>query len=78
MWAFDPAVSVKKFCTEVMVVTSIVLPAMLVDRTTDMMSLFLAFAVGSAVNFIVAANESPKLSEGVCFTKGFPPTFVPG
>src|SRR5438874_1024266 len=37
LWAFRPELSFIRFVQQVMVVTSIVLPAMLATRTTDMM-----------------------------------------
>ncbi len=52
VWAFRPELSFIRFAQEVMVVTSIVLPAMLAARTTDMMrGLFLCFAFASILNF---------------------------
>jgi O-antigen ligase len=72
LWAFDPRVSFTKFCVEAMVITSIVLPAMLVDRNTDLMrGVFLAFAAASILNLIVAVNEPPKVWEGVAFYQGY-------
>jgi exopolysaccharide production protein ExoQ len=51
-WAFRPELSFIRFAQEVMVVTSIVLPAMLAARTTDIMrGLFLCFAFASILNF---------------------------
>ncbi len=51
LWAFRPELSFVRFAQEVMVVTSIVLPAMLAARTTDMMrGLFLCFAFASILN----------------------------
>ena len=53
-------------------VTSIILPAMLAERTTDLMrGLFLAFAAGSAMNFIVVLNERPVVYEGVFYYQGY-------
>jgi O-antigen ligase len=57
---------------EVMMVTSIILPAMLADRTTDLMrGLFLTFAAGSALNFIIVLNERPVVYEGVFYYQGY-------
>jgi exopolysaccharide production protein ExoQ len=58
-WAFRPELSLIRFLQEVMVVTSIVLPAMLAVRTTDMMrGLFLVFAFASILNvFFVLGNS---------------------
>src|SRR5882762_3033924 len=53
LWAFKPEVSLTRFVQEVMVLTSIVLPAMVAVRTTDMMrGLFLCFAFASILNLI--------------------------
>jgi O-antigen ligase len=74
LWAFDPAVTFTRFSTQVMLVTSIVVPALLVDRTTDMMrGLFLAFAFGSALNFIIAVNSPPVINDQGVFYMGYFP-----
>ncbi len=52
-WAFKPALSFTRFAQEVMVLTSVVLPAMAALRTADMMrGLFLCFAIASVVNLL--------------------------
>jgi exopolysaccharide production protein ExoQ len=51
LWAFNPESSFIRFIQQVMIVTSIVLPAMLAARTADMMrGLFLCFASASILN----------------------------
>ena len=51
LWAFRPELSFIRFVQQVMIVTSIVLPAMLAARTADMMrGLFLCFAFASILN----------------------------
>jgi exopolysaccharide production protein ExoQ len=51
LWAFSPEISFIRFVQQVMIITSIVLPAMVAARTTDMMrSLFLVFAFASILN----------------------------
>jgi exopolysaccharide production protein ExoQ len=51
LWAFRPELSVIRFVQQVMIVTSIVLPALLAVRTADMMrGLFLCFAFASIPN----------------------------
>jgi O-antigen ligase len=68
LWAFSPAASFTRFGTQVMMVTSIVLPAMLAARTTDMMrGLFLTFALGSILNFIIVVNDPPIVVDGVFY-----------
>jgi len=51
LWAFRPENSFIRFAQQVMIVTSIVLPAMLARRTADIMrGLFLCFTFGSILN----------------------------
>jgi len=51
LWAFRPELSFIRFTQQVMILTSIVLPAMLAVRTADMMrALFLCFAFASILN----------------------------
>ena len=50
-WAFKPELSFIRFVKEIMVLTSIVLPAMLADRTSNMLrGMFLCFALAAVVN----------------------------
>src|SRR5205085_10860936 len=60
LWAFRPELSFIRFVQQVMVVTSIVLPAMLATRTTDMMrGLFLCFAFAAFLNvfFVLSGSQ---------------------
>jgi exopolysaccharide production protein ExoQ len=51
LWAFKPEVSLSRFVTEVMLLISTILPAMLASRKSDMMrGVFLCFALGAAIN----------------------------
>jgi exopolysaccharide production protein ExoQ len=51
LWAFSPESSFVRFVQQAMIVASIVLPAMLADRTADMMrGLFLCFALALILN----------------------------
>ena len=51
LWAFSPPSSLVRFVQQVMIFTSVVLPAMLAPRTADMMrGLFLCFALASILN----------------------------
>ena len=57
MWALSPESSFIRFAQQVMIFTSIVLPAMSATRTADMMrGLFLCFAFASILNvpFVLA------------------------
>jgi exopolysaccharide production protein ExoQ len=69
LWAFSPERSLIRFVQQVMIVTSIVLPAMLAARTADMLrGLFLCFAFAVILNTlfvfqgsVTIANYGPKL-----------------
>jgi exopolysaccharide production protein ExoQ len=62
LWAFKPEISFTRFMLLVMIVTSIVLPAMLADRTADMMrGVFLCFAFASILNVFFVLEQSPAL-----------------
>ena len=53
-WAFKPELSFIRFVKEIMVLTSIVLPAMLADRTSNMLrGMFLCFALAAVVNIFL-------------------------
>ncbi len=63
LWAFKPDFSFVRFAQQVMVVTSIALPAMLAGRTTDLMrGLFLCFALASILNVVFVLNGSPQIA----------------
>jgi exopolysaccharide production protein ExoQ len=73
LWAFRPELSFIRFVQEVMIVTSIVLPAMLAVRTTDMMrGLFLCFAFASILNVFFVLGNPPSL---VKMENGYPGYF---
>jgi len=60
LWAFKPELSVIRFIQQAMIVTSIVLPAMLAARTTDVMrGLFLCFAFASILNVFFVLGRPP-------------------
>ena len=64
LWAFRPEFSFTRFTLQVMIVTSIVLPAMLADRTADMMrGVFLCFAFASILNVFFVLGQPPMLYE---------------
>jgi O-antigen ligase len=60
LWAFRPEISFTRFAQQSMIVTSIVLPAMLSDRTIDLMrGVFLCFVVACIINvFFVLGGSS--------------------
>jgi O-antigen ligase len=79
LWAFNPAVSFTRFGTETIMVASIVVPAMLAARTTDLMrGLFLAFAFGSILHLLFVLNQPPIVGTGVYagIYLGFPGYFT--
>src|SRR5262245_32759689 len=60
--AFKPEVSSIRFVSQAMIITSIVLPAMLAARTTDMMRwLFLCFAFASILNVFFVLEQPPNI-----------------
>jgi exopolysaccharide production protein ExoQ len=64
LWAFRPELSFIRFLQQAMVVTSIVLPAMLPTRASDMMrGLFLCFAVASILNVIFVLGGAQMVVE---------------
>jgi O-antigen ligase len=59
LWAFSPESSFIRFNQQLMIITSIVLPAMVAARTTDMMrGLFLVFAFASILNIFFVLGGS--------------------
>jgi exopolysaccharide production protein ExoQ len=79
LWAFKPESAFIRFVQQVMIVTSIVLPAMLAARTADMMrGLFLCFAFASILNvFFVLGGTATIVSNGLVLAYlGSPGYFV--
>jgi exopolysaccharide production protein ExoQ len=73
-WAFKPELSFIRFIQEVMVLTSIVLPAMLASRTADLMrGMFLCFAFAAIVNVLFVFGNSDSI---VATLKGYPGYFT--
>src|SRR5262245_8135893 len=64
LWAFRPELSFIRFAQQVMILTSVVLPAVLAIRTTDMMlGLFLCFALAAILNiFFILDTPSSVVS----------------
>jgi len=62
LWAFRPELSFIRFTQQVMILTSIVLPAMLAVRTADMMrGLFLCFALAAVLNIFFILDNPPSI-----------------
>jgi exopolysaccharide production protein ExoQ len=65
LWAFKPDFSVSRFILEMLVVTSLVLPALLAAPTADMMrGVFLCFAFATVLNIPFVLNQNPIILEG--------------
>jgi exopolysaccharide production protein ExoQ len=83
LWAFRPEVSFVRFSQQVMIITSIVLPAMVAARTADMMrGLFLVFAFASILNLLfILSGSSPTIAyeavsgEHIAVELGYPGYF---
>src|SRR4051794_33396092 len=59
LWAFKPDISFVRFVQQVMVLTSVMVPAMLAGRTTDIIrALFLCFAFASILNGLFVLGGS--------------------
>src|SRR5262249_3261612 len=64
LWAFRPELSFIRFVQQVMIVTSIVLPAMAADRTSDIMrGMFLCFALGLILNIFFVIGRPPIMTD---------------
>lgn len=60
LWAFKPEVSFIRFAQQAMIVISIVVPAMLAARSSDLVrGLFLCFALAAALNLIFVFVRPP-------------------
>ena len=60
LWAFKPELSFIRFSQQAMIVTSVVLPAMLAARTTDLIrGLFLCFALAAIMNVFFVIGRPP-------------------
>jgi exopolysaccharide production protein ExoQ len=60
LWAFKPEISFIRFAQQAMIVVSIVVPAMLASRNSDLMrGLFLCFAVACVLNLIFVFTRPP-------------------
>ena len=74
LWAFKPELSFIRFVQQLMIITSIVLPAMLAVQTADMMrGLFLCFAFASILNVFFVLGNSPSI---VTEYDGYPGYFL--
>jgi exopolysaccharide production protein ExoQ len=69
LWAFRPEASFVRFAQQLMLLSSIVLPAMLAARTADLMrGMFLCFAVGAILN-VFFGYENPDGYSGYLMGK---------
>jgi exopolysaccharide production protein ExoQ len=62
VWAFRPETSFVRFAQQMMLLSSIVLPAMLAARTADLMrGVFLCYAVGAILNVFFVFDNPPSV-----------------
>ena len=60
LWAFKPETSFIRFAQQTMIVVSIVVPAMLASRNSDLMrGLFICFAIACVLNLIAVFTRPP-------------------
>lgn len=59
-WAFKPQISVVRFSQQAMIITSIMLPAMIAARSTDLVrGLFWCFSVAAVLNLLFVMGRPP-------------------
>ncbi len=74
LWAFKPELSFIRFAQQVMIVISVVLPALLAARAVDLMrGLFLCFAIAAILNLLFVIGRPPIDFKDV--TWGYPGYF---
>lgn len=72
-WAFKPELSSIRFAQQVMVVSSVILPALLASRSSDMMlGMFLCFSLATVLNVFFVMGNSQAM---VDLYKGYPGYF---
>ena len=77
LWAFKPEYSFTRFVTQMMIVISVVLPAMLAPRTADLMrGVFLCFLVGSILNAVLIMGGYSVQSVSDTLKIGYPGYFA--
>jgi exopolysaccharide production protein ExoQ len=76
LWAFKPEFAFIRFAQQMMIVSSIVLPAMLAARTADLMrGLFLCFALAAILNLLFILFGRPPIDTKFA-TWGYPGYFA--
>jgi exopolysaccharide production protein ExoQ len=74
LWAFRPETSLVRFAQQMMILSSIILPAMLAARTADLMrGVFVCFAVGAILNVFFVFENPPSIDgyPGYFFGKNY-------
>lgn len=62
VWAFRPEISAVRYSQQVMVVTAVVMPALIMTGKTDLLrGLFVCFAMASVLNLFYVFGPQPKL-----------------
>ena len=60
LWAFKPEFSLNRFVLQLMIVSSIILPALVADRTSDMMrGVFICFSLATILNLFFVLDQTP-------------------
>jgi exopolysaccharide production protein ExoQ len=77
LWAFKPEFSFTRFGTQLMILTSIILPAMLAARTADILrGLFFCFVLGSILNAVLIIGGYSTESMADTVKIGYPGYFA--
>lgn len=66
IWAYKPEASFVRFLQQFMVSVSVIVPALMASRTSDLMrALFWCFAISGVLNFAFAMTGTQTLADGV-------------
>jgi exopolysaccharide production protein ExoQ len=77
LWAFKPEISFSRFTTQMMILISVILPAMVSARTADMMrGLFFCFVLGSILNVVLIVGGYSTESMADNLKIGYPGYFT--
>jgi O-antigen ligase len=63
VWAFKPEISLTRYVQQVMILTSIILPALLASRVDLLRGLFICFGLAAILNLAFVANNSAMIVE---------------
>jgi O-antigen ligase len=74
LWAYKPEVSSIRYFQQVMIIISMVLPALLAARSADiLLGVFLCFALASVINLFFVVDQNPLILENgrICYAGYF-------